>query len=514
MIRRIHGREIQEWAEKVGLSLSDDEALEFLDLTGRMLDNLDLVESLATPAAPLLEAVRSLKPRPSKSEDPYNAIIQGCEVKANDRGLLSGMRIGLKDNMAVAGIPMTCGSRLLEGYVPKSDCVVAERLLQAGGKIVAKLNMDDFAFSAGGETSHFGAVTNPYDITRTASGSSSGPAAALHYDSIDLTFGTDQGGSIRLPASWCGVLGLKPTFGLVPYTGIASIDVTYDNVGPLARTVETLALGLTAVAGRHSSDPRQHADILSNDYVDVVSRAPDDLRGVTIGVLLEGFNAEHATNAPPGTRQTMEATREVVERVQEMGATVKPISIPDHSISGSVKLAALAEGYAATFHAFGNSYHQDAAYWEDFGMALGKGMSAFSDDLHPTVKSALILGNYLRERYFGSFYARARNWAPTLREAYDRALSEVDLIVMPTATHYAHKLAPGASLAETVWRSWTCNANTAAANISGHPALSMPAGEADGLPVGVMIVGTTFGDADLLSFARTYEQANGWLPLG
>ena len=152
---------------------------------------------------------------------------------------------------------MTLGSALLTDFVPSSDSLVAERVLEQGGSIVAKLNLDAFAWSGGAETSDFGPILNPHDTDRTAGGSSGGSAAALYYEDVDITFGTDQGGSIRLPASWCGVLGLKPTWGLVPYTGIVSLERTFDYVGPLARNVEDLAIALDSVSGQHWSDSRQ-----------------------------------------------------------------------------------------------------------------------------------------------------------------------------------------------------------------------------------------------------------------
>jgi len=170
--------------------------------------------------------------RPTPSEDPLNAIVNWCRVSAGREGLLAGKRIGLKDNMALTGVPMTLGSRLLETYVPAEDCLVAQRLLAAGAEVVAKLNMDGFAWSAGAETSDFGPILNPVDPSRTASGSSGGSAAALAYEHFDVTFGTDQAGSIRLPAAWCGVLGLKPTHSLVPYTGIVPLDPAYCDSGP------------------------------------------------------------------------------------------------------------------------------------------------------------------------------------------------------------------------------------------------------------------------------------------
>ena len=157
-------------------------------------------------------------------------------MKGAKEGKLAGKRIGIKDNVCVAGIPMTCASRVLEGYVPDIDANVVLRILDAGGEIAAILNMDNFAFSGGGDTSANGPTRNPHNAEHLAGGSSGGSAAALYYPDIDLTIGGDQGGSIRIPASWCRVVGLKPTHGLVSYTGIVGIDATFDHTGPMART--------------------------------------------------------------------------------------------------------------------------------------------------------------------------------------------------------------------------------------------------------------------------------------
>ena len=178
-------------------------------------------------------------------------------MRRSCEGILSGLRLAMKDSVAIAGIPLTCGSAILQGFVPRYDATVTDRILRAGAEIVCITNMDDLAFSGGGESSWYGPTRNPFDPERSAGGSSSGAAAALWYDGIDLAVGCDQGGSIRAPASWCGVVGLKPTHSLVPYTGIAGIDATFDHCGPLARTAEGTALLLQAMAGQDPGDPRQ-----------------------------------------------------------------------------------------------------------------------------------------------------------------------------------------------------------------------------------------------------------------
>src|SRR5207245_3980027 len=207
---------------------------------------------------PLVYYERDPGGRPSRESDPLNAIIRRCSVKGAKGGKLAGKRIGIKDNVCIAGIPMTCASRVLEGYVPDIDATIIRCILDAGGDITAILNMDNFAFSGGGDTSAYGPTRNPHNPEHLAGRSSARSGAALYYKDIDLTIGDDQGGSIRIPASWCGIVGLKPTHSLVPYTGIVGIDPTFDHAGPMARSVAEVALLLEVIAGKDPMDPRQY----------------------------------------------------------------------------------------------------------------------------------------------------------------------------------------------------------------------------------------------------------------
>lgn len=506
-LRRIRRSELQDYARLAGFELDDDELDEFQTITEAISRVVDPFIAQSPPPPERRPARRDPGRRPTAGEDPLNAVIRWCSVSADVDGPLAGKRIGLKDNMALAGVPMSCASRVLDGYVPEEDCVLADRLLAAGAEMVAKLNMDAFAWSGGAETSDFGAILNPYDTTRTASGSSGGSGASLFYDGIDITFGTDQAGSIRLPAAWCGVLGLKPTHGLVPYTGISTIDPTYDHVGPLARTVDDLALALEVVAGKHDSDPRQQ-DVRTESYVKVVDAADDDLSGTTIGVLAEGFGWD----GPDGTHETEQATRAVVAELEELGATTREVSVPEHRLGAGMMFVALCEGQTALTLSHGNGYHHRGRYAEDLPAALGKGMRALGREIPPSLKMVLLMGTHLREHYYSSLYAKAQNMAPWLRAAFDRVFEDVDFIVMPTATHYAYVHKPDATPSERVLRGDSMLGNTATFDATGHPALSMPAAEADGLPVGVMVVGPMWSDAAILALARTYERRFGWRP--
>ena len=233
------------------------------------------------------------------------------------QGNWQARRIGLKNNVSVAGMPMTCGTLLLRDYIADTDATIVTRMLDEGAEITALLNLENFCFSGAGDTSTFGAVLNPYDTNHLAGGSSGGSGAALFYDDIDITIGGDQGGSIRIPASWCGVVGLKPTHGLVPYTGIVGIDNTCDHTGPMARTVADVALAMEAIAGKDTMDPRQAGEVPVEPYTELLGRG---IAGLRIGVLTEGFGT------PRSEPDVDESVRKAVGILSELGANVGEVS--------------------------------------------------------------------------------------------------------------------------------------------------------------------------------------------
>jgi amidase len=506
--RRPEVDELKQFAQAKGLSIALGEQEQFKLLSDALIDVLETLDAQETAPIPILEAVRDPGRPPDPGEDPYNAIVRWCRVEADASGILSGRRISLKDSVGVAGVPLTCGSRVLSGFVPASDSVVVERILRAGGEIVALTNMDDFALSAGGESSFYGPTLNPFDSRRTAGGSSGGAAAALHYDGIDLSIGCDQGGSIRVPAAWCGVIGLKPTHGLVPYTGIVGIDQTFDHAGPMGRSSADVAALLQTIAGKDESDPRQR-EVPARDYVAAVAKAPDTLAGVTLGVVMQGF-AEEAGVQPA----VVEAVEDAISRFVGLGVRIARISIPEHLQAGGSSFATAIQGMTALLESGGNGFGWKGRYWADLPAALGPGLRDHADDLSTQVKIYLILGAWLQREYSGTLYAKAQNIRPTLVAAYDRALAGVDALLMPTTPGVAHMLGSNLPLAERVLRGWAVLANTIPADMTGHPALTIPAAETEGLPVGVMLIGEHFADDRLLSLAATYEQQYGWLPDG
>jgi amidase len=507
MLRRIKPSELNDLAREFHFRIDESQVGEYETLTEFMLGTLDSLDAVRAPERAVVAAVRDPGRRPTREEDPYNAIVRWCHVKADIDGPLSGKRIGLKDAIAIAGVPMTCGSRVMQGFVPTVDSIVTERLLGAGATITAITNMDNLAFSGGGDTSAYASTLCPFDLTRTAGGSSGGSAAGLFYEDIDITLGADQGGSIRAPAAWCGVLGLKPTHGLVPYVGIAGIDQTFDHCGPLALGAEDAALVMQVIAGADEGDPRQRGGVKTDDYVRLVIEAGDNLRGLRVGVLDEAFGAAVGIEA-----ETASAAMEAIERIGRMGAEVRKVSVPAHLQGGGIAFAGFVEGMTALVRGGGNGWHWKGRYWPELAAGLREGLTNFGDDLPPQVKLTLVCGAHLQRHYSGGVYARAQNLRPWLTAAYDRVLRDVDVLVMPTTPGRAHVDDPTLPIAEHVTRGWAVLANTAPFDMTGHPALSIPAAESAGLPVGLMLVGRHFDDGRLLAIARSYEKTFGWLP--
>jgi len=500
--RSIEPHELEELANAWRFSLRDELA-EFVELADWLTDTMQRLDELPTIVREPVEAARDPGRRATPADDPYNAIIRWCRVRGDYEGLLSGFRVGVKDVVAVAGVPLTCGSEVLESFVPERDSVVTERILRAGGEIVCTTNMDHLATAAGGDTSAFGYTRNPFDTARTAGGSSSGSAAALHYDDVDVAIGCDQGGSIRVPAAWCGVVGLKPTHGLVPYTGIVGIDPTFDHCGPMTRTVADAARLLQVLAGRDESDSRQADVPPPAGYLQAVAEAPDDLGGVTVGTVAEGFGVEP---------HVAEAVAETMERLHALGARVEDVSIPEHTFAEAVTIGSSMEGMAALLAGGGNGYHRPGEYWPQLAAALRRGLDSSANDLSPQMKLILTYGTHLQRAYLGEYYAKAQGVRAALRAGYDRALAAVDVLVMPTTPGTPHLHVETMSAVERVKRGWAVLANTSATDMTGHPALTLPVAAADGLPVGLMLIGRRFDEARLLAAGETLERRLGWTP--
>jgi amidase len=506
MIRPLTERELAAMVDELGLGVTSEELAGYGELVAMLVRSMQGAAEVAVSADGEWRGTRDPGRRPAHDEDPLGAIARWCHVRDPDaEGPLSGRRIAVKDCIAVAGVPMTFGSPLLEDYTPQRDSVVVERILEAGGEIVAITNMDDLASAPSGETCRYGRIKNPIDPCRITGGSSGGSAAALHYDAIDMSLGTDTGGSIRGPSSFCGVFGLKATFGLIPMIGVGELDETIDHVGPLARTTRDLAALLGVIAGPHPDEPL-HRDARTADYASAVVEAPDDLKSVRIGVLIEGFGKQVGV-APTSAA----AVRTAVERMAELGAVVTEVSVPEHLLAGDLLYAIYIEGASALWKSGGIGYGSARPRASDFAAAFGEGFLTRRALVSADVKVTILAGEWLRRTRPGSVYAHAQRARRRIRSSYDRALADVDLLLLPTTPFVAFE-ATEVGVCERVTRAWAAEANTAPFDLTGHPALSLPLAEVDGLPQGVMAIGRHFEEARLLSFAATCEGALGLVP--
>ena len=493
-------KDLQELARADHFELNEDEIEGFQQLMAGMFQSYEQLHQMPEPHEPIKYSDRDPGQRPSRREDPFNAILRRCTLRGAPSGKLAGKRIGLKNNVCVAGMPMTCGSLVLQDYLADTDATIVTRLLDAGAEIAALLNLENFAFSAAGDTSAFGPILNPHNPQHLAGGSSGGSAAALYYDDIDITIGGDQGGSIRIPASWCGVVGHKPTHGLVPYTGIVGVDATIDHAGPMTRTVADAAATLEVIAGKDPLDPRQ-GDVPVQPYTEVLGQG---VQGLRIGVLTEGFGL------PASETDVDESVRKALAMFGELGADITEVSVPDHSDARAIGIA-IREGATAYIQSNGMGYGWQGQYNPSLTESLGKARRAQADDFPATMKLTLMLGTYMKEHYHGRLYAKAQNLRRGLRSSYDRALEQVDVLAMPTTPMKAHKNQPGLSqLQAMISHGMDISANTAPFDWSGHPAISIPCGKSDGLPVGLMLVGRHFDDATLFQAAHAFEQHVDW----
>ncbi len=486
-------------AESYGMELSEEDLDSFQDLIAPIMASYERLDQLPEPSLPV-KYPRTPGHRPSPQDNPLNAWYWRSEIKGASEGPLAGKTIAIKDNVSVAGVPMMNGTAVLEGYVPDSDATIVTRILDAGGTILGKAVCESLCISGGSHTSDTGPVHNPYDPTRSAGGSSSGSAALVGAGDVDMAIGGDQGGSIRIPGCWCGIYGLKPTYGLVPYTGIFPIELTLDHTGPMARSAADCALLLEAIAGPDGLDPRQNANLQSQPYSRALS---GEISGLRIGVLEEGFGIEDLSE-----EDVDEITRKSAEAFGSLGAQVSNVSVPWHKdgvhlwngigIEGLTLLMVSDNGMGTNWKG-----HYSTSLLDTFA----RGRRTRANDFSETVKMVILLGQYLHDDYHGRYYAKAQNLGRSLKAAYDQAFEDVDLLLMPTLPLKATRIpGPDASREEYVARALEMIPNTAPFDITGHPAITVPCGMSEGLPIGMMLVGRTGEDATVLRAADAFQR--------
>lgn len=492
---------MRDVARSLDLTLGDDDLLEFIGAMQGSLDSYDVVDALPD-FLPEVHYPRTPGYRPSAAENPLNAWFVKSRIEGAKEGLLSGKTVAIKDNIAVAGVPMMNGASILEGYMPDIDATVVTRLLDAGATILGKTQCEYYCFSGGSHTGSQGPVQNPRKPGHSAGGSSSGSAALLAAGEVDLAMGGDQGGSIRTPAAYCGVVGLKPTWGLVPYTGAMPIELTLDHLGPMSRTVADNALMLEAIAGPDGLDPRQGAQAVAKPYREALGQGA---AGLKIGVLAEGFGLH---NVDDGVDETVRAAADAFRR---MGATVEDVSVPWHTLGKSIWSVIATEG--ATQQMMKDNGH--GFNWK--GLYVTSMVDAHSawhsraDELADTLKYTMLLGEHMIRTGRGRHYAKAQNLARQLTAEYDGALRKYDLLLMPTTPLKAPPLPPKDAPRSLVFqRAWENMDNTFPFDISGHPCLQVPCGMVDGFPIGMMLVGRHQDEMTLYRAGHAFEQDADW----
>ena len=482
------------------MNLSDQRIQEFLDVMQPTLNDYDVVHALSDNL-PEVVYPRSEVIHPTQEDNPFNAWYVKTHIQGAKDGILSGKEVVLKDNICLADVPMMNGASTLEGYVPEIDATVVTRLLDAGATIVGKAQCEYFCASGGSHTSALGPVANPHRKEFSAGGSSSGCGALVAGGVVDMAVGGDQGGSIRIPASFSGCYGMKPTHGLVPYTGVMPIDTTIDHIGPMTQNVLDNAKMLQAIAGEDGLDPRQYSPQV-DDYVGAIG---EDVSQLRIGVVKEGFNRR-------GSEEDVDQkVRESIEVFVQQGMRVEEISIPFHRQGEALWTPIGLEGLTNQMM---------------IGNALGTGWSGLYvtsllnyhanwrqnvEKLDDVVIISMLIGQFYRKHHHGYYYAKSQNLVRKLRADYDAALEQVDLLLMPTLPMKATPLpSPDASLKIHCRRGFEMGANTAPTDLTGHPAMSLPCSMSDGLPIGLMLVGKKWCEATIYRVAYAFEQTTDW----
>ncbi|MDD1649151.1 MAG: Asp-tRNA(Asn)/Glu-tRNA(Gln) amidotransferase subunit GatA [Methylococcaceae bacterium] len=410
-------------------------------------------------------------------------------------GPLTGVPIAQKDIFCTKGVRSSCGSRMLDNFISPYDATVVERLQQAGTVMLGKLNMDEFAMGSSNETSYYGPVKNPWDTGSVPGGSSGGSAAAVAARMVPGATGTDTGGSIRQPASFCGITGLKPTYGLVSRWGMIAFASSLDQAGPMAATAEDCALLLGAMAG---FDPRDSTS-LDRPVPDYSATLNDCLAGLRIGLPKEFFG----DGLDPDIARLIHAA---VDEYQKLGATVREISLPNMHLSGpAYYVVAPAECSSNLARLDGVRYGYRCQKPKDlkdlYMRSRGEGFGA-------EVKRRILIGTYaLSAGYYDAYYLKAQKIRRLISEDFKRAFAEVDVIMGPTSPSVAFRF--GEKSADPI-AMYLSDIYTIAVNLAGLPGMSIPVGFSTNLPVGMQLIGNYFAEERLLNIAHRYQQVTDW----
>ncbi len=412
-------------------------------------------------------------------------------IKKGNATMLTGVPIGIKDNINIKNLPTTCASKILEGYKASYDATVIERLIRKEKMIpLGKLNMDEFAMGSSNETSHYGVSRNPFDRTRVPGGSSGGVAAAVASGLAPVALGSDTGGSIRQPAAFCGVVGLKPTYGLVSRYGLVAFASSLDQIGPIAKCVEDAAIILSAMEGYDEKDSTT-LNIKSRKY-----NLTGNIKGIKVGIpkeyFIEGVSEEVLTNI-----------NQVIELLKKLGAEIVEISLPhsDYAVP-TYYIVATAEASSNLERFDGIKY----GYREKTKTLSELYVKSRSKGFGTEVKRRIMLGTYvLSSGYYDAYYLKALKVRKLIKDDFDNAFKNVDVILSPTSPTPAFKI--GEKLDDPI-SMYLSDIYTIAVNLAGLPAISIPTGfSKDGLPLGSQFIGRLLDEETILNVSFAIEKA-------
>lgn len=410
------------------------------------------------------------------------------------RSPLHGIPMAIKDVISTEGVTTTCGSKMLEDYVPPFDATATARLRSAGVVILGKLNCDEFAMGSSTENSAFFVTHNPWDTARVPGGSSGGSAAAVAAREAMGTLGTDTGGSVRQPAALCGVTGLKPTYGRVSRYGLVAFGSSLDQIGPFAWTARDVAMILGAIAGHDPLD----ATSANEPVPDYLAALSGDVKGLRIGVPQEYF----VEGMQPGVERTVRAA---IDTLRDQGAEIVEISLPYTKYALPVYyIIAPAEASANLARFDGVRYGLQVEgddYWQTLSKTRGQGFG-------PEVRRRIMLGTYaLSAGYYDAYYKRAQQVRTLIRRDFQQAFGQVDLIAAPTSPSVAFRIGEHSDDPLAMYLEDVC---TLPVSLAGVPGLVVPCGFSDDMPVGLQLVGKPFDEATLFRVGDAYQQATDW----
>jgi len=494
-------QQLREIAATFGVNLSNEDTDFFAEVLGPLFELTDA--ALTGPdALPEVTYPRSPGRRPTAEENPLNAWYYKTDIKGAQEGKLAGKTVALKDTVLLAGVPLMNGASVMEGYVPEVDATIVTRILDAGATITGKAVCEYFCVSGSSFTSSTGPVHNPVKHGYSAGGSSSGSAALVGSGAVDMSIGGDQAGSIRIPAAFSGIVGMKPTHGLVPYSGIMSMEVTIDHVGPMTTNVADNALFLEVLAGPDGYDSRQSGE-RADTYTEELDRGVEGLR---IGIIDEAFGLPESEDAVDT------AVLAAADVLTGLGAKVERISVPMHSEVGNIYLPMIAEGMVRQFTFGGGVASGAAGFYPPSLIERINALGQRADEWPDTAKAITLLGAWVTQTYGGRIYGKGQNLKRQTTAQYAKLFKDWDLLLTPTLPMAAMPL-PGEDddRLSKIGQAWCMLANTSPYNFTGNPAISVPCGRnADGLPAGLQLIGRHFDERTIYRAAAAFEANFDW----